>query len=171
MRSVINKRGQQALGMSFGMIFAIFLILVFIVIAFIAVGYFLNLGESAGVGLFYNELQSAVDGAMSGQEIDRNFVINLPSDIESICFANLSATITKPGAEYDAIRDYEVYDANTFLVPPEKAQGMQWKLIDRINITKITSIKNPYCVSTNDDLRIVKGFYDRLVCFGENCGI
>jgi len=139
------------------------------VIAFIAVGYFLNLGESAGVGLFYDELQSAVNDAVSGQESDRSFVVNLPSDIESICFANLSAVITNPGVEYEAIRDYEVYDANTFLVPPEKAQGMQYKLIERINVTKITSIRNPYCVSADVDLRIVKGFYDRLVCLGEDC--
>lgn len=35
MKSVINKKGQQTMGMPFGMMFAIFLIVVFIVIAFL----------------------------------------------------------------------------------------------------------------------------------------
>jgi hypothetical protein len=159
----INKSGQQTMGMPFGMIFAIFLIVVFVVIAFMAVSSFLDLGESASVGLFYDELQTAVNDAVHGQEISKSFEVNLPGDIERVCFANLSARISDPGADYDAIRNYDVYDANVFLVPPEKAQNMQWKLIDRINISKITSVKNPYCVDVDDGLVIKKGFYDRFV--------
>ena len=151
------------MGMPFGMIFAIFLIVVFVVIAFVAVSSFLDIGESASVGLFYDELQTAINDAVQGQESNSNFIINLPGDIEKICFANLSASITNPGSEYDAIRNYDVYTANTFLLPPEKAQNMQWKNIDRINVTKITAVKNPYCVSVGDGLKIKKGFYDRLV--------
>ena len=160
---MMNKKAQQTMEMPFGMIFAIFLIVVFVVIAFIAVGYFLDLGESASVGLFYDELQGAVNDAVRGQESDKNFVINLPGDIERVCFADLSARISNPGADYEAIRNYDVYDANVFLVPPEYAQGMQWKLIERINVTRITKVKNPYCVDVDDGLRIRKGFYDRLV--------
>ncbi len=158
-----NKKGQQTMGMPFGMIFAIFLIVVFVVIAFMAVKSFLDLGESASVGVFYDELQGAVNSAIQGQESSSNFVIDLPGDVEKVCFANLSARITNPGDDYDAIRNYDVYIANTFLVPPEKAQNMQWKNIERINVTKITALKNPYCVDVSDDLKIKKGFYDRLV--------
>ena len=158
-----NKRGQQTMGMPFGMIFAIFLIVVFVVIAFIAVGSFLDIGKSASVGMFYDELQTAVDNAMRGQSSERIFDIDLPSGIERVCFANLSGKITNPGADYEAIRNYDVYDANVFLVPPEKAQNMQWKKIDRINVTKITEVKNPYCVEVEAGLKIQKGFYDRLV--------
>ena len=158
-----NKKGQQSIGMSFGMIFAIFLIAVFVVIAFIAVGYFLDLGESASVGLFYEELQDAVNDAVRGQESDRNFIINLPSGIDEVCFGNLSNRITNNDPKYKEILNYDVYQANVFLVPPENAQGMQWKLIDRINISRITKTSNPYCVDVDDGLRIKKGFYDRLV--------
>lgn len=158
-----NVKGQQAVGMSFGMIFAIFLIVVFIVIAGIAVNSFLDLGESASVGLFYSDLQKAVDRAILDQEVNSNFNVNLPGDIERICFGNLSAVISAPGADYDAIRNYDVYDANLFLIPPEKAQNMQWKKIDRINISKMTAVKNPYCVDVESNLKIKKSFYDRLV--------
>lgn len=158
-----NKKGQQAIGMSFGMMFAIFLIIVFVVIAFTAVNFFLDLGESSSVGLFYDELQGAVDNALQSQESNRKFDINLPSGIETICFSNLSNTITNPGSEHDAISDYVVYEANTFLLPTEKAAGMQWKEIGKINIAKITENENPYCVSVDVELRIRKGFYDTLV--------
>ncbi len=163
MRGLINRRGQQTMGLPFGMIFAILLIVVFIVFAFMAVQYFLDLGESASVGLFYDDLQKEVNNAIQGQESDRNFKINLPGGIKEVCFADLKAVISNPGKEYNSIRNYDVYDANTFLVPPEKADNMQWKKIDRINIAKITEIQNPYCVKVENGLQIKKSFYDRLV--------
>jgi len=159
----MNKKGQQTMGMPFGMIFAIFLIVVFVVIAFMAVSHFLDIGKSAGIGMFYEELQEAVNAAVRGQESSSVFDIDLPSGIERVCFANLSARISNPGADYDAIKNYEVYGANLFLVPPEYAQNMEWKNIEKINVSRITAGSNPYCVDVDDGLRIEKGFYDRLV--------
>jgi len=158
-----NRRGQQTMGMPFGMIFAIFLIVVFVVIAFIAVGFFLDIGRSSGVGLFYEELQDAVDEAWSEQSGEFDFEIDLPSGITEVCFGNMSVEITNLDPAYKELRNYDVYDANTFLVPPSEAQNMQWKLIQHINISKITATENPYCVAANGKLRIVKGFYDKLV--------
>ena len=158
-----SKLGQQAVGMGFGMIFAIFLIVCFVVFAFIAVNHFFDLGNSASVGLFYDELQEAVDNAGRSQESSREFKINLPSGITHVCFANLSSDITRPGEVYDQIKNYDVYDANVFLIPPEKSQNMQWKLIDRLNISKITEKSNPNCFLVEEGFLVKKGFYDRLV--------
>ena len=160
---MINKRGQQTMGMPFGMIFAIFLIVVFVVIAFIAVGFFLDIGRSSGVGLFYRELQDAVDEAWSEQSGEFDFEIDLPSGIREVCFGNMSGVITNHDPAYKELLNYDVYDANTFLVPPSEAQYMQWKLIQHIDVAKITAVDNPYCVPANGDLRISKGFYDKLV--------
>ena len=151
------------MGMPFGVIFAIILIVVFVVIAFIAIGYFLDIGECSGVGMFYDELQNVVREATRGQSSEVGFDIDLPSGIKFVCFANLSAEITNHGVEYDAIRNYDVYDANVFLVPPEKTCNMQWKLIDRINVSRITESSNPYCVDVDDGFVVKKGFYDREV--------
>jgi hypothetical protein len=166
-----DKRGQQALGMSFGMIFSIFLIVVFIFVAFMAVSYFLDIGDSAGVGLFYEELQEAVDDVLSSQEAVRSFDIDLPSGIERVCFANLSAEITNYGEDYDNIERYEVYEANVFLVPSENAENMAWKWIDGIDVSKTVAKSNPYCIDVDEGLTLTKGFYDRLVCFGEDCSV
>jgi len=162
-RLVNNKSGQQTMGMPFGMIFAIFLIVVFVVIAFIAVGFFLDIGRTSSVGLFYKELQEAVNGAWSGQSSEFSFDIDLPDGIDEVCFGNLSGVITNKDSRYDEILNYDVYDANTFLVPPENAENMQWKLIEHIDVAKITEKKNPYCVPADGKLRIKKGFYDKLV--------
>jgi hypothetical protein len=159
----IKKRGQQMMGMPFGMIFSIILIVVFVVIAFIAVGSFLDIGKSAGVGLFYTELQDAVDNSWRGQSSETTFKINLPSEIKTICFSNLSSKINGEQEYYDQIKNYDVYEANTFLIPPENAQQMQWKLIKHLDIEKITVEENPYCVSTSQNLKLKKGFYDKLV--------
>jgi len=151
------------MGMPFGMIFAIFLIVVFVVIAGIAVSGFLDIGKGAQVGMFYEDLQEAVSGAMRGQSSDASFDINLPSKIESVCFADLDALITNPGVEYEAIRNYDLTGANVFLVPPNYSENMPHKIIDHLNVSKITETWNPYCVDVDDGFRVKKGFYDRLV--------
>lgn len=157
-----NKKAQQAMGMSFKMIFAIFLIAVFIAFAFMAIRGFLDIGKSASVGMFYEELQDAVDEALQSQSSESTFKINLPKELEQICFANLSATRTTNQEEYNLIKRYEVYEANTFLLPREFAQNMEWKLIDGLDIDKIITEKgNPYCIDIKDDLVLEKGFYSR----------
>jgi hypothetical protein len=159
----MQKRAQQVMGMSFGMIFSLFLIVIFIAIAFIAIKAFLGTQETVNAGLFYQELQEEVDSSWNGQAGEVNFKINLPSKITKVCFANLSAEITDPQGEYKQIRNYEVYDANVFLIPPENARGLAYKSIDHLDIGKITSDKNPYCVDSSGSLSIKKGFYDKLV--------
>jgi len=151
------------MGLPFGVIFAILLIVVFIAIAFIAIGGFLDIGKSASVGLFYEELQKNVDNAWNGQSGEFDFEINLPKGVEEVCFANLSNTITNNNEKYRELRNYDLYEANIFLIPAGEAQGMEWKLINHIDIDKITATKNPYCVPVDRDLRIKKGFYDKLV--------
>ena len=162
-RLIVSKRGQHTMGLPFGMIFAIFLIVIFIVIAFIAINHFLDIGECSSVGMFYDELQKEVDAVWASQESTGDFEINLPSGILKICFANLSADITNTGKDYEAIEDYEVYEANVFILPPEKACNMPYKMIGHINITKITESQNPKCFDVSRDLIIEKGFYEKFV--------
>jgi len=151
------------MGLPFGMLFAILLIVVFIVATFMGIRFFLDFGKTSEVGLFYQGLQKNVDDAWNGQSSSARFNIDLPSGVKEVCFANLSATITNPGVEYDYIKDFFVYEANTFLIPPGEGKGMEWKLIRHIDIAKITERENPYCVKVADGLTIKKDFYDKLV--------
>jgi hypothetical protein len=164
---VFNKRGQHTMGLPFGMMFSIFLIVVFIVIAFIAVNHFLTIGECSGVGMFYDELQEAVDDSWNSQEsLGVDFDINLPDGVKTICFANLSAGLTGDASEeYDAISIDAVYDVNTFLLPRGKTCDIPSYNLKHVAIGAMTSLKNPYCVdlTKRDVLEIKKGFYDKFV--------
>jgi hypothetical protein len=158
----LNKKGQESIGMSFGFIFSIFLIVVFIIVAFYAIKYFLDIGEASKVGIFYRDFQDAVDEVLRTDSGNDVFKTDLPGKIKKVCFANLSATITSP-SDYELIKDYEYYDANIFLIPPQDAGGMPWKLINHLNITKTTQGQNPYCISVSREIKIKKDFYDKSV--------
>lgn len=165
----MNKHGQQMMGLPFSVIFSLFLIIVFIVIAFIAIRYFLDLGSCAGVGQFYDNFQEEIDRVWASQESTNEFQVDLPSGVKKICFANFSASITN-SADYELIRDYEVYEANVFLYPRGKACDMPYKLMKHLDIEKTTQNKNPYCVDINTGsstsesvLRLEKGFYEKYV--------
>ena len=154
------------MGMPFSVIFSIILIVVFIVVAFIAIRYFLDIGDCGGVGLFYDELQKSVEEAWASQSSEFGFEGDVPSGIEKVCFADLSSSITGGQEDYQQIRDYDVYEANFFLIPSEKSCNMPYKMINRVNISKITASSNPYCVDVLDgkvELRIKKDFYDKEV--------
>ncbi len=156
-----NKRGQ-IFGMSFRTIFSIILIIVFLAVAFIAIRYFLNIGDCTRVGFFYRDLQEEVDNIyFGGQVVDKEFKINLPSGIRRVCFANLSEPITN-------FVDYADMDAgnlnhNIFLVPFQKACDLGSNKIKHINMTEITLKDNPWCVDVTRNLRLKKEFYDKYV--------
>ena len=74
---MMRKRGQQMMGMSFGMIFAIFLIAVFFVIAFIAINSFLDYGRGSKIGFFYEDFQEEVKDAWASQSRNTFFEVDL----------------------------------------------------------------------------------------------
>lgn len=160
----INKKADGAIGMSFGWIFSLILIVFFIFAAIYGIKAFLNMANCTKVGLFYESLQDSIDEAYRSSSTDIEIEVNVPG-IKQICFANLSEKITGPLAAYDAISIYEGYNANTYLVPPEKGCTMPYKNLNRLNISKTTQAKNPLCFDITDGgkIRIVKEYYDKWV--------
>ncbi|MGC9309753.1 MAG: hypothetical protein ACP5D2_03620 [Candidatus Nanoarchaeia archaeon] len=155
-----EKRGQHILGMPFGVIFSIFLIIVFIVIAFIAIGHFLDIGKCGKIGQFYDKLQAGVREAHFSQESNVLFEPDLPSGIEQICFGNLSKEITNQEA-YNQIEIYKQGD-NIFLLPQNEACEMSNNQIRYLNISKMIEQENPYCLPV-ESFNIKKGFYSGVV--------
>ena len=164
-RLIKNKSGQHTVGLPFSVIFSIFLIVVFIVVAFIAVKHFLDIGECAGVGQFYDNFQGKVDEAWVSQQFSESeYKIDTASGIKKVCFANLSAQISdEESPEYLEIKDFEFYEVNTFVIPSQKSEGLPYKNIKNIDINRITETRNPYCVDVSRGLRIQKGIYDKFV--------
>ena len=162
-----SKRSQEVMGMSFGVIFSIILIVFFILIAGIVIRSFLKTGDCAKIGIFIDDLESDVRKSWNAQSDSHIFKANLPSGIEHVCFANLSNSNT--GEFVDIGQDISLFEgrkANTFLYPTGKTCEIPYFFINHLDIEKITKTKNPNCVEVQKgriEINIEKGFNDRFV--------
>lgn len=143
--------------LSFGMIFSIILIIIFLSFAFFAIKNFLSLGNSAQIAKFANNLQTDIDKAWKGTKSSQEKEYVLPSKIEYVCFANYSNYPDSPRGAfaeyYTRLHRYYDYNQNMFFYPVESAEGLNSKKIDNIDLAKITTENNPYCIK-NDEGKI-----------------
>ncbi|MEM4330776.1 MAG: hypothetical protein QW273_02085 [Candidatus Pacearchaeota archaeon] len=158
------KKAQEGpMGLSFGVIFAIFLIIVFIIAAGYGIKHFIYISECSQIGLFYENLQKKIDEVFYASYVENeSFKISLPSSIKKVCFINLSATITNE-EDFEDIYDYEDEEDNLFIIPSEKSCDMPSKKLTKINLQEITKEENPYCVSSDYIFSITKKTYDKYV--------
>ena len=93
MKRGVGKSGQMQ--MPFGMIFSIFLIAVFIVVAVIAITMFLNIQGNVETGSFLRDLQKEVDNLwVSSGGGEYVFERELNSKISMVCFFDVNGRIT-----------------------------------------------------------------------------
>ncbi len=160
-----KNRKAQLFGMPFSTIFSILLIAIFIVVAFFAIRYFLNIRKCSEMGLFVDDFKGEVESAWQSQSSSKTFVSTLPSGIEHVCFADLSAGASGTNKEreiYQELRKNADYTANLFFYPQREA-CLRATNIEYVNVTELT---NPYCFEVRDkrvEIRIEKGFFDALV--------
>lgn len=79
-----DKKGQ--LKISFGMIFSIILIIVFLAFAFFGIKKFLGVNESATIAQFESNLQNDVDKLWTGPQGQQEMKYKLPNKIDGVCF-------------------------------------------------------------------------------------
>ncbi len=162
-RKKSNDRKAQLFGMPFSVIFSIFLIAVFLVVAFYAIKYFLGLKECSEIGLFKDDFQEAIDDAWQSQSSSKTFSNSLPFAIEYVCFADLNEAARGTAKEkeiYAELRRNADYTANLFFYPQKEA------CVPSANIQHVNITNNPYCIPVENgkiEIRIEKGFYDALV--------
>ncbi|MFA5259460.1 MAG: hypothetical protein WC979_09185 [Candidatus Pacearchaeota archaeon] len=162
-----NKKAQETMGMSFGMIFAIILMIFFIVVAFIAIKAFLETSNCAKVKIFVDKVQTEVDKTWNSQQDDSVITGSLPSSVDYICFGNLSRSIY--GASEVIGQDieiYEVYGANMFIYPIGSSCEMPHHKIKHLDLEGTTKSENPLCIPVEKGIikiKIEKAFEKRLV--------
>ncbi len=162
-----NKRGQGIFGISFGTIFSVILIVFFIVISFIVIKSFLNTQKCAKIGIFIDGFRNDVRDAWNSQSSSFESSGNLPSNLDYVCFANLSENFN--GDNFDIENEIGIYqgqNANLFFYPNKNTCNMPYHNIEHLDIGKITGLKNPYCIAVDDGkvvIQIEKGFNDNLV--------
>jgi len=80
----INSKAQMKI--SFGMIFSIILIIVFLAFAFWGIKKFMGVQESALIAKFGSDVQEDVDKLWSGSQGNPTVEYSLPRKIEGVCF-------------------------------------------------------------------------------------
>ena len=81
-----NEGGQ--LKLSFGMIFSIILIIIFMSFAFYGINMFLDLQKDMEIETFYENLQKDVDKLWRGSRGSNTITYNLPNEIKEVCFVD-----------------------------------------------------------------------------------
>jgi len=83
------KRGRRGqIHLSFGMIFSIILIIIFIAFAFYAIQKFLGLQDSIKINTFYDTLQNDVNTVWNSAQAIQTKSYTLPGSVSEICFTN-----------------------------------------------------------------------------------
>lgn len=139
----VNKRGQ--LDISFGMIFSIILIIIFIGFGVYAIIQFLNLQQSIQINTFLNNFQNDVNTMWKSAQGSQTVTYILPTKIKSVCFSNTD--------EFENLKF-------------TSAQIISGKKIDNIDVAKITKDESPFCIENANgkiSMTLVKNFWETLV--------
>ncbi len=117
-----SRSGQMQL--SFGMIFSIILIIVFLAFGFYAIMKFLDLQKSIQIESFLRDFQNDVDKMWKSPQGSQNLIYSLPANINSVCFKN------------NELQNLEFVSE----------QFVKGKMIEHLDNAKITQDENPYCI-------------------------
>jgi len=137
----MEKRGQMKI--SFGMIFSIILIVIFIGFAIYAIQKFVGLQENVKTEQFIENLQSDVDTAWKSSQTSKEVEYTVPKDVNNICFRDESNNLLLEFNEIPTTRN-----------------------IEHIDISKTIGTNERLCFSPSDgkvQLTIEKNFGDILV--------
>ncbi|HJZ18790.1 MAG TPA: hypothetical protein VJ208_01680 [Candidatus Nanoarchaeia archaeon] len=136
-----KKRGQMK--MSFGMIFSIILIIIFLAFAFYAIQKFLGLKDSVQVAKFANDLQADVDRMWRGSEGSEEKEYAIPGKIGYICFTDYKSGETGRYANFYKELEQTFYENENLFFFPLSSVGNAYE-IKHVDIEKTTE-ENPKC--------------------------
>jgi hypothetical protein len=144
MKSVMKKSISGQLHLSFGMIFSVILIIIFLSFGFYAITKFIDFQRTIQIEKFLNDFQGDINKMWKGVQGSQEVTYSLPTKITSVCF------------EDDEFQ-------NLVFTSKEIIKGNK---IENIDIEKITENENPFCIQNNKgkiSLTIVKDYGETLV--------
>jgi len=154
-RQVIScKRSQMQI--SFGIIWAIILIVAFIAFAFYAVQKFLGMQRTLEVGGFANDFQEDIDRIWKSSKASQEVSYALPSKIEKICFIDYYSSLDGKNKEIgENLRQVFYETENVFFYPIGSAEGLDAMAIKHLDIEKITESENPKCFENSGKVEFI----------------
>jgi len=142
----MGDRGQMKL--SFGMIFSIILIIIFVAFAGYAIMKLLGWQNSATSGQFITDLQGDVDRMWHGGVGSEEVEYRVPQKVKAVCFTDYAS------AERGSVENMEIYqvlnqqfsdEENLFFYPIGSSEIDIGFKIDNIDILEVTREDNPLC--------------------------
>jgi len=137
-RKRFNKRGQETLGIGFGMIFSILLIIFFILITFIVIKSFLSAQNCARIGIFVDKFKTDVKKTWNSQIDSHTFKGTLPSGIKLVCFGDV--TIPSNGVNEEIgyeISLFEGKNANMYFYPIGKTCNIPYHNVPQLDLERV----------------------------------
>jgi hypothetical protein len=161
----MEKKGDFSI--SFGMIFSIILIIIFIIFAFWAIQKFLGIQNSAEAGKFVGDLQADIDKIWKGSEGSQQQEYFIPSKVKYVCFADYISDAR--GKNLNFFKDLNPAfngEENLFFFPIGSANGLDSVTLKHIDLGNTTAVDNPLCfdnIKGKVHLTIKKSFGEALV--------
>lgn len=129
----MKRKAQSVLGISFGALISIMLIILILVVAIYAINHFLKLQQCTQVGSFYQDLEDEIIKAWPSTGTYRGeYVGNIPkggllrTDVNVVCFGNLTIGAESLSEKFQQDFETEYFapkDHNIFIDPPASACG------------------------------------------------
>jgi len=151
------KKGMKGqLKLSFGMIFSIIMIIIFLIFAFYGIKTFLRIQNTTQTGKFLNDIQSDIDRIWKSAESSETKEYNLPSKINYACFIDFSISAKGENSLlYNELKKTYYGDENLIFYPLFGYSNMDSTEIKNINLTEIIKDENPFCIeNTNGKVKL-----------------
>jgi len=145
----LKNRKAEVFGMSFSMIFAIIMIVFFIVVAFIGIRFFLGWQKNAQIISFVQNLEAKINEVWNpGIEVSTSYSGVLPSGIEWVCFVNWNLNITSNANDLEKGVISEIkskginFRDNFYLYAPSTNLDFKSKELKHLDLSN----HNPVCI-------------------------
>lgn len=138
--------------LSFGMIFSVILIIVFLAFGFYVIKLLLDGQSQSKVFIFREDLQDDIDKIWRGAgSLTNPDGYILPDEIKLVCFVDSDSSARGKNSNlFIELKKAYYEDENLVFYPVGSAQGLDAVKINHLNIGEITSKENPFCISNGD---------------------
>ena len=144
-----SVKGQMKL--SFGMIFSIILIIVFVAFAFYAISKLLGFQEQITVVQFRDELQKDIDATWKANENSEVVEYGVPRKVEKVCFIDYGSGKKGLNLElYDKLKQVFYETENVFFYPIGSTEGQNSFVVNHIDLEATTTDENPLCFNVKN---------------------
>lgn len=141
---------------SFGMIWAIILIIAFLGFGFYAIQKFLGMQRNLEVGNFADSFQEDVDRMWKSSKASQEISYVLPKRIEKVCFIDYYSSLKGEEVKIGENLKQLFYEKeNMFFYPIGSAEGLDAMEIKHLDIETITKENNPQCFDNTGKVEFV----------------